>query len=63
MTVFADVAVQRTPNGTLLGLCVAIPAEIVDRFVDDDTQSLRFGIERLPAGIHLILMESSEGGQ
>lgn len=56
MTVFVEAAVQRTPNGSSLGICVAIPAEIVERFVDADTSSLRFEIERLPAGIHLRLV-------
>jgi hypothetical protein len=57
MTVFIDVAVQRAPNGTFLGFCIAVPAEIGERFVDDDTKSLRFGVERLPAGMHFRLVE------
>jgi hypothetical protein len=57
MTVYIDMAVQRTPNNTLLGVCAAIPAEIVERFIDDDTGSLRFSVDRLPAGIHFKLVE------
>lgn len=57
MTVFVDVAVQRTGNGTPLGVCVAIPAEIVEQFIDDDTKSLRLSIEQMTTGIHLTPIE------
>jgi len=57
MAVVIDVAVQRTGGGRLLGACVMLPAETIERFVDDDTALLKFSIERLTSSIHLRLLE------
>jgi len=43
--------VNRTPSGQLLGICVAIPAEIVEPFADKD--SIRFEITAVEEGILL----------
>lgn len=48
-------AVNRTPNGQLLGICVAIPAEIVEPFADKE--SIRFEITTTEDGIMLKVVE------
>lgn len=47
------VRVQRTPVGAMLGCCVVIPAEIVERYAKDGTEMLDFAFETYPAGIFL----------
>ena len=43
--------IQRTPEGQLLGCAVMIPAEIIDRYVDNSTERLNFDLIAAPEGI------------
>lgn len=42
----STVRIQRTPTGQLLGAAVMIPAEIISKFVKDDTEviDIEFGV-------------------
>lgn len=46
-------AARRTPSGQSLPVCVAVPAEIVERYVKDRSDTLDFVFETYPAGIFL----------
>ena len=43
--------VQHSPEGRLLGYAVMIPAEIVERYVDNSTETLNFNFIAVPEGI------------
>jgi len=47
--------VNRTPSGQLLGICVAIPAEIVEPFADKE--SIRLEMTTTEDGIMLNVVE------
>ena len=43
--------IRRTPEGRLLGCAVMIPAEIVEQYVDNSTETLNFDLIAAPEGI------------
>lgn len=61
MAAFIDVAVQRKPNREILCACAVIPAEMIERFADDDTRSVRFCIDRIPTGFCFRYAKPEEG--
>ena len=63
MTAFVDVAVQRKPNGQILCACAVIPAEMIERFADDDTRSIRYSIDQIPTGFYFKIVEPEGGGE
>ena len=45
------VKVQRTPNGTVLGCAVMIPADTIESFVTDGAEEIEYDLKALPDGI------------
>lgn len=52
---FRRVSVQRTSSGRLLAVCVVIPADVVARFVDSDTESISIKFKPTPEGIMMAI--------
>lgn len=52
---YIEAAVQRTPTGQLLGLCLAIPAEVVEDYAD--RESIKFEVIPTNDGFMLMVAE------
>ena len=49
--------IQRRPDGGLLGVAVFLPAEIVEQYVDNSTETLNFDLIAAPEGIFIEIEE------